>query len=43
MLTLLGVWMGHRLQGVLEPSRATTDAAGAVESRRMSTHGAVRE
>lgn len=37
------IWMGHRLQGVLEPSRATIDADGAVESRRMSTHGAVRE
>lgn len=34
--------MGHRLQGVLEPSAAATDSDAAGESRRMSTRGAVR-
>ena len=34
--------LGHRLRGVAGSSQVTTEAAGAVESRRPSTHGAVR-
>jgi hypothetical protein len=36
------IWVGHRLQGALEPSRVTTDADGAVPSRRISAHGTAR-